>query len=172
MQATLSSTGGTLATFKAAQGGCEATGRAAVPARTAGGGHFVLGGPPRPGTRSRGCRAACHGRPARRVHRPPQLPAGGGGRGRTSRRRRRHFRAGGRAEAAVRGPAPGGAMGILEKISEIEKEIARTQKNKGALLPPPRAGPHVPATLLAGPGAPRLPRPPGQGSRAGRGLRR
>lgn len=27
------------------------------------------------------------------------------------------------------GPAP--AMGILEKISEIEKEIARTQKNKG-----------------------------------------
>lgn len=27
---------------------------------------------------------------------------------------------------------PGPAMGILEKISEIEKEIARTQKNKGA----------------------------------------
>lgn len=26
---------------------------------------------------------------------------------------------------------PGPAMGILEKISEIEKEIARTQKNKG-----------------------------------------
>ena len=24
-------------------------------------------------------------------------------------------------------------MGILEKISEIEKEIARTQKNKGSL---------------------------------------
>lgn len=27
------------------------------------------------------------------------------------------------------------AMGILEKISEIEKEIARTQKNKGEGLP-------------------------------------
>jgi len=25
-------------------------------------------------------------------------------------------------------------MGILEKISEIEKEIARTQKNKGVCL--------------------------------------
>lgn len=25
-------------------------------------------------------------------------------------------------------------MGILEKISEIEKEIARTQKNKGKLV--------------------------------------
>lgn len=25
-------------------------------------------------------------------------------------------------------------MGILEKIAEIEKEIARTQKNKGVLL--------------------------------------
>lgn len=25
-------------------------------------------------------------------------------------------------------------MGILEKISEIEKEISRTQKNKGALF--------------------------------------
>lgn len=25
-------------------------------------------------------------------------------------------------------------MGILEKISEIEKEIARTQKNKGILM--------------------------------------
>ena len=25
-------------------------------------------------------------------------------------------------------------MGILEKISEIEKEIARTQKNKGKII--------------------------------------
>lgn len=25
-------------------------------------------------------------------------------------------------------------MGILEKISEIEKEIARTQKNKGTII--------------------------------------
>lgn len=25
-------------------------------------------------------------------------------------------------------------MGILEKISEIEKEIARTQKNKGIII--------------------------------------
>lgn len=36
---------------------------------------------------------------------------------------------GGRREGAA--AAAGGAMGILEKISEIEKEIARTQKNKG-----------------------------------------
>ena len=27
-------------------------------------------------------------------------------------------------------------MGILEKISEIEKEIARTQKNKGEIMTP------------------------------------
>lgn len=33
--------------------------------------------------------------------------------------------------AAVGAPVPAAAMGILEKISEIEKEIARTQKNKG-----------------------------------------
>lgn len=30
-------------------------------------------------------------------------------------------------------------MGILEKISEIEKEIARTQKNKGERGPGPSA---------------------------------
>lgn len=45
---------------------------------------------------------------------------------------RRHFR---RAACGAWGSgraAPGPAMGILEKISEIEKEIARTQKNKGA----------------------------------------
>ena len=30
--------------------------------------------------------------------------------------------------------SPVAAMGILEKISEIEKEIARTQKNKGEKL--------------------------------------
>lgn len=32
-------------------------------------------------------------------------------------------------------PSSAAAMGILEKISEIEKEIARTQKNKGEGLP-------------------------------------
>lgn len=32
---------------------------------------------------------------------------------------------------SVGAPSSAAAMGILEKISEIEKEIARTQKNKG-----------------------------------------
>lgn len=36
---------------------------------------------------------------------------------------------------SVGAPNLAAAMGILEKISEIEKEIARTQKNKGESLP-------------------------------------
>lgn len=51
------------------------------------------------------------------------------GDGRTDRRRFRR-EACGAWRAGRAGPAP--AMGILEKISEIEKEIARTQKNKGS----------------------------------------
>ncbi|KAJ8793697.1 hypothetical protein J1605_003508 [Eschrichtius robustus] len=46
----------------------------------------------------------------------------------------RRRRAGVRGAAAVClacAPGSAAAMGILEKISEIEKEIARTQKNKG-----------------------------------------
>lgn len=57
-------------------------------------------------------------------------------------------------------PGSAAAMGILEKISEIEKEIARTQKNKGEGRPrgasPARAAgggqePSGPGGIRAGP---------------------
>ena len=38
-------------------------------------------------------------------------------------------------------------MGILEKISEIEKEIARTQKNKGEEYPNRSPPPRYPLSL-------------------------
>lgn len=51
--------------------------------------------------------------------------------GRTLLCRRRQSGIPGATAAAVCAPSSAAAMGILEKISEIEKEIARTQKNKG-----------------------------------------
>lgn len=46
-------------------------------------------------------------------------------------RRRRQGEISGAVAVCVGVPSSAATMGILEKISEIEKEIARTQKNKG-----------------------------------------
>lgn len=51
--------------------------------------------------------------------------------GRTQFGRRREGGIPGAAAVSVGAPGSAATMGILEKISEIEKEIARTQKNKG-----------------------------------------